>query len=143
LKPDQTLANWKGGVKAVNLKHNRLQQTLSDILSAQHGAENVGTENDSGRRSRVDLVVRKDGKYQYYEIKTGPCVRSCLREAVSQLLEYAYWPGGQEAERLVVVSENPLTPDARRYVEAFRKRFNLPIFYRHLNLRSKTLGSLQ
>jgi len=27
---------------------------------------------------------------------------------VSQLLQYAYWPGGQEAERLVVVSENPL-----------------------------------
>ena len=143
LKLEQTSANWKGGMKSVDLRHNRLQQALFDILSAQHGPDNVGTENDSGRRSRVDLVVHKDRKYHYYEIKTGPCVRSCLRDAVSQLLEYAYWPGGQEAERLVVVSENPLTPDARRYVEALRKRFSLPIFYQHLNLRSKTLGSLQ
>ncbi len=143
LKLEQTSANWKGGMKSVDLKHNRLQQALFDILSAQHGLDNVGTENDSGRRSRVDLVVHKDGKYQYYEIKTGPCVRSCLRDAVSQLLEYSYWPGGNEAERLVVVSENPLTPDARRYIKDLRGRFRLPVFYQQLDTRGGTLGSLE
>jgi len=44
LKLEQTSANWKGGMKSVDLKHNRLQQALFDILSAQHGPDNVGTE---------------------------------------------------------------------------------------------------
>jgi hypothetical protein len=143
LKPGETLANWRGGRKKVNLAHNNLQQALFDILSAEYGAESVGTENDSGRGSRVDLVVRTEGEHSYYEIKTGPCIRSCLREALAQLIEYSYWPGGREAERMVVVSENVLTPDAHRYIKALRSRFKLPIFYQHLDLKSGILGPFQ
>ena len=61
----------------------------------------------------------------------------------SQLLEYSYWPGGRVAELLVVVSENPLTADAARYIELLRKKFGLPLYYQHLNLKVKKLGPMQ
>ncbi len=141
LKSEQTSADIKGGSRKVRLFQNKLQQALFDMLSTQYGADNVGTENDTGRGSRVDLVVRDNGRHYYYEIKTDLCVRSCIRQALSQLLEYSYWPGGFEADRMVVVSGNPLTPDARRYIKALRDRFGLPIFYQYLDIPNRALGS--
>lgn len=142
-KAASTSANVTGGTKAVILAHNNLEQALFDILSARYGATNVGAEKDTGRGSRVDLVVHANGKHRYYEIKTDLCVRSCVRQAVGQLLEYSYWPGGHEAEQLVVVSENRLTDDAGSYIKALRQRFGVPVFYQHLDLKTKTLGPLQ
>ncbi|RKX23962.1 MAG: hypothetical protein DRP45_09285 [Candidatus Zixiibacteriota bacterium] len=130
----------QAGTKSVKLHHNRLQAALYTILSQQYGDENVGTETDTGRGSRVDLVVRDGKQHVYYEIKTSPDIRVCLREAISQLLEYSYWPGGNEAATLVVVSENPMTRDARRYLATLRERFDIPVFYRHLNVTSGILG---
>ncbi len=139
-KPEDTSVDIKGGRRKIRLFQNKLQQALFNILSTQYGADNVGTENDTGRGSRVDLVVRQNGKHHYYEIKTNLCVRSCIREALSQLLEYSYWPGGFAAESLVIVSENPLTLDARRYIKSLRTRFKLPIFYQCLDIKRGILG---
>ncbi len=126
--------------KSVTLRHTELEKAVYTILLQRHGEENVGTENDTGRGSRVDLVVRDGKQHIYYEIKTSPDIRTCLREAISQLLEYSYWPGGNEATALVVVSENPMTHDARRYLATLRNRFNIPIYYRYLEMGSGTLG---
>jgi hypothetical protein len=143
LKPEETSADIKGGRRKVGLSQNRFQRALFDILSTEYGAENVGTENDTGRGSRVDLVVRDNRQHYYYEIKTNLCVRSCIREALSQLLEYSYWPGGFEADRMIVVSANPLTLDAQCYVKALRQRFRLPIYYQYLDMRNGVLGPLE
>jgi hypothetical protein len=129
--------------KAITLRHNKLQKALHYILTQKYGENNVGTENDTGRGSRVDLVVRNGNKHVYYEIKTSPDIRQCLREGIAQLIEYSYWPGGNEAEALVVVSENPFTPDARRYLVKLRDNFHLPIFYQYLDLANGSLGNLE
>lgn len=139
-KMDATVQRSQAATKAVTLRHNELQKILYSILSEKYGEDNVGTENDTGRGSRVDLVVRDVNKHRYYEIKTSPSIRDCLRDAIAQLIEYSYWPGGNEAGTLIVVSENPLTPDAGRYLLMLRERFHLPIFYQHLDLKQKSLG---
>lgn len=141
-KLDTSIQHLQGGKKTVILRHNKLQSALHSILSKEYGDKNVGTENDTGRGSRVDLVVRNGNKHLYYEIKTSRNIRDCLREAIAQLLEYSYWPGGNEAEKLVVVSENPMTPDAQRYLMTLRERFDVPIFYQYLDLELGTLGKL-
>lgn len=139
-KMEATIQRSQATTKAVTLHHNKLQAALHSILSQKYGEDNVGTENDTGRGSRVDLVVRDGNKHMYYEIKTSPSIRDCLRDAIAQLIEYSYWPGGNEADALIVVSENPLTPDARRYLLMLRKRFHLPIFYQHFDLIQGSLG---
>ena len=142
-KMETTIQRSEVTTKAVTLHHNKLQAALYSILSQKHGEDSVGTENDTGRGSRVDLVVRDGNKHIYYEIKTSPSIRDCLRDAIAQLIEYSYWPGGNEAVALIVVSENPLTPDARRYLLMLRERFHLPIFYQHFDLLQKTLGKTE
>ena len=142
-KPESALGHFRERTKAIALRHNLLQGALHKILCAKHGEANVGTENDTGRGSRVDLVVRDGADYAYYEIKTYPCIRTCLREAVAQLMEYSYWPGGNLAKRLVVVSENPLTPDARRYINTLRTDFDLPVYYQRLDMATESLEEMQ
>jgi hypothetical protein len=142
-KPEAAVAHSVASTKAIALRHNALQTALHKALSAKHGEANVGTENDTGRGSRVDLVVRDGAEYAYYEIKTSPCIKTCLREAVSQLMEYSYWPGGNVAKRLVVVSENPLTQDARRYIGTLRRDFKLPLYYQRLDMKAGELEEMQ
>lgn len=138
-KMETAIHRSQATTKAVMLHHNKLQAILHSILSQKYGEDNVGTENDTGRGSRVDLVVRDGNKHRYYEIKTSPSIRDCLRDAIAQLIEYSYWPGGNEAGALIVVSENPLTSDARCYLRMLRERFHLPIFYQHLDLKEGNL----
>lgn len=138
-KPFATTMQTSAEKREMSLRHNELQGTLHRILVNQYGENHVGAEQDIARGSRVDLVVRAGKKFHYYEIKTNPSVRACIREAISQLLEYSYWPGGNEAESLTIVSENLLTKDAEAYIAAFRKRFSLPLYYQTIDLESQTL----
>jgi hypothetical protein len=115
----------------LDLRHNLLQDKLAQCLIADFGVENVSTEQPSGAGTRIDVVVRQKDQYWFYEIKTARSPRVCLREAVGQLLEYAYWPHGQEpvAFKLVVVGESPLDADAEEYLRRLTIRFGLPLEY--------------
>ncbi|MGB8028329.1 MAG: hypothetical protein WCF30_01580 [Terracidiphilus sp.] len=60
-------------------------------------------------------------------------------KALGQLLEYSYWPGLREADRLIVVGEEAPTADSRKYISILRKRFKLPVEYQQFNLSSREL----
>ena len=124
------------------LRHNELQDALYSYLRDMHGDENVGGELDCGFRKFVDVAVRNEGDYVYYEIKTGLSAQSCIWEAFGQLMEYSFWPGAQEASELVVVGEPPLDDAALDYLEGLRKRFSLPLDYRQFDLSGKRLVPL-
>lgn len=113
----------------VNLRHVRIQRGLFKRLREQFGVENVCCETSSGVGVRVDVMVRSGGEYWFYEVKTGGTARSCIREALGQLLEYAYWPGAQIASRLIVVGEPAADEEARMYLNSLRQRFRLPLEY--------------
>jgi hypothetical protein len=119
-----------------DLRHNELQKLLYQRLARRFGSENVGTENPGANGTSIDLVVRrKRGQYWFYEIKTATSPRACLREALGQLLEYAFWPGAEkEVSRLVVVGESPLDKGGDDYVLCLRKQFSLPINYEQINV---------
>lgn len=118
----------------ISLRHNALQDALYHRLIEEYGSEKVGTEHPSGVGSRVDVVVCQDGEYWFYEIKTLHSPRACIRQALGQLLEYSYWPGSQNAARLIVVGETALDEDGRRYLHTLKQRFSLPIEYEQLAL---------
>lgn len=122
--------------KATRIKetHKRLKKNLYDRKTKEHGKENVGTERPSGNGQFIDLVIKKDSKYWFYEIKTQKDDRLCIREAIGQLLEYSYWPGCEVAERLVVVGEPELTKQGKEYLKTLREKLKLPVFYEQIIL---------
>ncbi len=113
----------------VTLRHNDLQLELYRRLVAEFGKDNVGTELMSGIGTSVDVIVKKENGYWFYEIKTGLSARACIRQALGQLLEYSFWPGAQEASRLIVVGEPSLNKEEEEYIHTLRDKFHLPIDY--------------
>ena len=128
--------------REASLLHNKIQNDLYGYLVEIYGEDTVGTEQATGYKGAfVDVVLEDSGEYISYEIKTELSVRICIREAISQLQEYAYWPGTESAKRLVIVSQNPITTDADKYLEYLRDRFQLPIYYQQFDIEQGKLIS--
>ncbi len=142
IKQETAFAHSKETTKEIALRHNKLQEALHTILCVKYGESNVGAENGTTWGGRIDLIVRDGADSTFYEIKTSPCIRTCLREAVAQLMEYSYWPGGKLAKRLVVVSENHLTQDANHFIMTLRTDFGLPIYYQRIDIATRRLEEL-
>jgi hypothetical protein len=125
---------------AINLAHNRLQTKLHEQLSTTFGEINVGTELASGvGQTSIDVVHRVGGELTFYELKIGSSIRQCIREALPQLLEYAYWPDADRATELVIVATSTPTEAARKYLAQFRERFKIPVYYQQIDAKSGLL----
>lgn len=132
IKPSSTIASQVQRELDISLRHNELQEALYRQLADKYGAENVGTELSSGVGTSVDVVVRQEDEFWFYEIKTAFSPRACLRQALGQLLEYSFWPGSQEATRLIVVGEAALDEGGEEYLITLRKRFSLSLEYEQI-----------
>jgi hypothetical protein len=119
----------------IYLKHNILQTALCLRLISEYGSDNVRDEQPTAIGTKIDVVVRRsENEFWYYEIKTALSPRACLREALGQLMEYAYWPGACEAKRLIVCGESALDGDGETYLSQLKNRFTLPIEYEQIIL---------
>ncbi|MDB5617862.1 hypothetical protein [Tardiphaga sp.] len=72
---------------------------------------------------------RAANEFWYYEIITAYSPRACLREAIGEIMEYAYWPGAQEASRLIICGEAALDDEGAAYLRHLNERFRLPFAY--------------
>ena len=122
-----------------NQLHNDIQNRLYAYLRDRVGAAHVGTEQDTGSGTAVDVVTQEGDEITFYEIKTSASVRASIRQAIPQLLEYAYWPEETRAKRLVIVSHLPVTKAGEKYLEFLRRKFDLPIYYMQFSLSTNTL----
>jgi hypothetical protein len=119
----------------IDLRHNELQLQLHSELQFEHGENRVATEwrTETGN---IDVVVRRENnRFWFYEIKTSLSARVCIREGLGQALEYSYWPGATEPEKLIIVGEPLLDHKAGQYLTTLRERFSFPIEYRQCRLR--------
>jgi hypothetical protein len=134
-RPTATTATLAERELNVSLRHNRLQAVLTARLIREYGAANVADEHPSGLGTKIDVILRRaQDEYWYYEIKTAHSPRSCIREALGQVMEYAYWPGAREPRRLIVCGESPLDDDGRAYLRQLNERFRLPVAYEQIVL---------
>ncbi len=122
----------------VDLRHKQIQVALHDHLVSRYGRANVGTEC-ANAGIFVDLMVRRHDEYWFYEVKTSNSARGCVREALSQLLEYSFWPGAQQAVKLVIVGEPPLERETKAYLSVLRDRFGLPVEYQQFVLDGRSV----
>jgi hypothetical protein len=141
-KITHTTATIIGKRLKVDLHENRLQSALRDCLGSIYGSKNVSPEQlistMRGYLYRADIMLRRRGnEYWLYEAKAASTARHCIRQALGQLLEYSFWPGHQEATRLIVVGEAPLNREASQYLSRLRKEFLLPVEYQQFDLAKK------
>ncbi len=135
VKSSKTKASYAERELDVTLRHNEIQDALYKHLCIQYGDDNVGAESQNAD-GRVDIVVRQTGRYWFYEIKTALTTRECISQALAQLMEYAYWPGAQVAERLIIIGEPALDPESEHYLSTLRKRFSIPVEYEQFDFNS-------
>ena len=72
-----------------------------------------------------------DDGYELFEIKTALAPRDCIREALGQLFEYAYWPGSPDFTALWIVGPSPIDSETQEHLDGLRERFRIPVGYRH------------
>jgi hypothetical protein len=136
-----TVGRRVGRNASAKLLHNEIQSVLYDLLVDIHGKPNVGTELKTGSSgTSVDLVVRNGTAHEFYEIKTSPSLKKCIRQALSQLIEYAYWPSASRASKLVIVSEAKITKDGTRFLKHLRS-IGIPLHYRQIDMVAKKIST--
>jgi hypothetical protein len=139
-KSSGTIASIPQRELDITLRHNDLQLALHAHLSAKYGNNAVGTETVTIKGCKIDAVVRhENNSYWFYEIKTAFSARVCIREALAQLMEYSFWPGAQEAERLIIIGEAVLDESSKRFLELLRNRFAIPIYYQQFDTAAGSL----
>lgn len=133
-------SSYKSLKKDIDLFHNRIQTAVYNDLVKKHGIDNVGTEHKTGLGTKIDVVVRDKSSYIFYEIKTTNNIKLCIREALSQLMEYAYYPNKSIATKLIIVSPNEMTNEAKLYLKQLRDKFSIPIYYQKFNIDKDQLN---
>lgn len=128
----------KGGT--MQQSHILLQKALMSRLQKRYGIESVVREQDW-----VDLSVSASKRKLLVELKTHASVRRCIREALGQILEYAYLrpkSDGEEYE-LFIVGPGVIDPETRAYLELLNQRFSIPISYCQFSLDDELPSSFQ
>ena len=128
-------------MKAI-LLHNKIQNKMYKYLIEHFPNDAVGTEKNCGIGTIVDIVRKAGDDVIFYEIKTAKAVRVCIREALAQLLEYAHWPDRNLATKIVIVSQNDITGQAKKYLSHLRNKFTIPVYYQQFDLVGEELKDL-
>jgi hypothetical protein len=110
----------------IDFAHRYLQDELSDLLVARYGKSAVIKEEGF-----VDLKVRQGGKVTLIEVKSDSRPRYAIREALGQLLEYAYVceRNGEPVAGLVVAGPGEMEGQAQEYLRHLREERGLPMRY--------------
>ena len=124
---------FRRGTKPISCtpEHARMQTKLLAELQAEYGKEHVWLETDY-----VDVRVETDKELIFFELKSDLHPRAVIRQALGQLLEYAYHPirEGRRPDRLVIVGRTALGVEDTAYLNRLCMDFTLPLTYRVVTL---------
>jgi hypothetical protein len=117
----------------IDIRHTKIQEKLVNKLFNEYGIDNVSLEHPL-HGNKIDVVVNDNGKIIFYEIKTTPTARDCIRQALGQILDYAYWPGKKNAEKLVIVGENAIDKYTENYLNYLNNICGINLEYLQIKL---------
>lgn len=115
-------------------RHVRLQNRLYRMLCAQYGANSVLYE-----KGFVDLTLLEPSRITFIEIKTDLTVKSCIRSAFGQLIEYSHYPNLKKADMLLVVGDAIPTPEDSLYLRYIRDNYRVPVYYSRWSTQEEKL----
>ncbi|WP_452226426.1 hypothetical protein [Lacinutrix cladophorae] len=127
----------------ISYLHEAISRKLTKVLKEKYGSSRVKAEHQSGvGTNRIDIVVNseKEGLI-FYEIKTYNSVKSSIREAIGQLLEYSFWPNVENAKQLIILTqEHNNIEDVKSYFNHLRKKLGIPIYYQSFDIETNKLS---
>ena len=132
-------ANYGKRLSEINKLHPKIQDFCYQEFVSQFGEQNVGTEQSTGYGTFIDLVVKHNSQFTFFEIKTNNSIRICIREALSQLLEYGHFPDKNNATKFVIISQNTIDRNTKKYLNNLRLLYKIPIYYRQFDLKELKL----
>lgn len=108
-------------------EHARMQAELMKQLKVDYPQATIVRE-----QGFIDVTVKTANELLLYEIKSDLDPRTVIRQALGQILEYAYHPSRkhQLPMKLVIVGRCPLGQAEQDYLERLTTDFCLPIQYR-------------
>lgn len=117
--------------------HTDIQNSLCDYLKNKYPKDTVDMETGTGMGTNIDVVlVRGKGKPTFFEVKTYPSAKKSIREALGQLLEYAYYPSRVMAKELVIVTQSKISKHDEQYIMSLNTRFSIPIGYMQFDYKT-------
>ena len=117
-----------------------MQTQIHNALCVEYGELFVGTEQRSISNGEIDFVIEKNELRVFAELKTSARVITCVRDALGQLLEYAYFGMHKAPSELWVIGTGKCTPAEISYLDHLRKRLGIQLFYRRFD---EDLGILE
>jgi len=118
--------------------HDRMQNAIYELLN--NSKQHYGYKKVFIEKGRVDIKAKtQNDTWHYFELKTDNAKQS-IRKALGQILEYAFFPNENKAEKLIIVSDEKPSEDIIKYLHHIRTLFGLPVFYKYFNLEKKELS---
>lgn len=114
-------------------KHNEIQKKFLSYLQKQNSGR-AKIECHAHGSSRIDVTLKTATGYIFFEIKAYNNLRTSIREALGQLLEYCLYPNKHYAERIVLVSDQSPTEQTRIYLNHIKSFLNIPFSYIHFDV---------
>ncbi|MBN8691775.1 MAG: hypothetical protein J0L69_01200 [Bacteroidetes bacterium] len=135
---------YKREPKAIQITylHEAISKQLTKHLKSIYGKNKVWREKNAGYGSnRIDIVVETQNRVIFYEIKTYNNVRTSIREAIGQLLEYSCWPNKRKAQEFVIITQ-PVsnTKKAIEYLKHLNSIMSIPVFYQNFDVETNLLS---
>ena len=113
-----------------------MEVEIKKALEKQYGKGTV-----EAQRNFTDLTLTTENRRVLVEIKTSENARQAIRDALGQLLDYAYFDKReQEYTELVIIGRGSATRETRRYLDNIRGRFGLKINYLQYQIGSNQLA---
>lgn len=122
--------------------HDKIQDMLYNHLVREYGKNKVGMETNTGSNTRIDIAVESKQGINLYEIKSFDEAIISIRNAVGQLLEYAFYPNPiKKLNELIIVSHLPLSKNDKEYMQILRHKLNLKLYYQFVDIKKKIVSA--
>lgn len=108
----------------ITREHNKLQERFAAFLREKYGSDKVKLE-----QNYVDIRLIEENRVTFYEVKKDYRPIRCIREALGQLLEYAYRHQEGNEVRCVVVGPVLANEEDEAYVSFLRSQLQLDFTY--------------
>ena len=112
-------------------EHMSIQAQLMKELQSEYPKAKITREQDF-----IDVRVETTKELILFEIKSDLSPRTVIREALGQILEYAFHPRYAHSlpVQLVIVGRSKLSPEDEAYLRCLKGDFGLPVAYRVVSI---------